>query len=663
MQSGTKSRSTLKVKARKQQRGVALIIALLLLLLLSSLGLVMVLSSNSDLLTNGYYRGFRGAFYAADSGLSIVRQDMANQLVQQKVGGFSLTTQALPSTAGSTVQSYLSSTYGTSFQNVSGQSGEGSASNSWPGSYQLTSAYIGVDPSGNQTWSCVTLGGSANSTCASPVGTITAYQYTYPYQITVQGRAQGTEKASVTDEGTITVTANLTTGGTTQSFAAWGMFIDQQSICSGSTLVPGTISGPVFTNGAWTFGTSGQYIFTDQAGSASSQAGYQFSGSCSQVAGPSASQKSGKTTTTIAPTFQQGFSLGQSSVPLPQNDYNQAQAVLDGKGVASTAPTNSQLHAALMDVTQTAYPSNGTNTGVFLPYSIVNGTPTFNGGGIYIQGNASVTLSTSGTCTKNASGMCTTTTDYAQVYTITQGNKTTTITVDPVSNTTTMVSGNKSVSITGVPEQYDPTTNAAVGPATMLYDNGAITALSGPGQGVPAVQDGTALTVTANGNVTITGDILYKTEPVTTTQNQIANTPADTLIPGNNNGQSLGIFTANGNVNMNNSQSNGNLEIDASVATICASGSSGCNASSSTGGLTNTGSSINTLNIIGGRIQSQIMNIGATTRNVFFDRRYANGALSPPWFPSTTINQGIAVAGAVNSQISRTRWTNNTAYY
>ena len=36
----------------------------------------------------------------------------------------------------------------------------------------------------------------------------------------------------------------------------------------------------------------------------------------------------------------------------------------------------------------------------------------------------------------------------------------------------------------------------------------------------------------------------------------------------------------------------------------------------------NTGAAINTLNIVGGRIQNQIKNIGATTRNVFFDRRY-----------------------------------------
>ena len=60
-------------------------------------------------------------------------------------------------------------------------------------------------------------------------------------------------------------------------------------------------------------------------------------------------------------------------------------------------------------------------------------------------------------------------------------------------------------------------------------------------------------------DVTITGDLLYKTEPVTTTRNQIPGTPADTLIPGNDLGGSGDIQTE---------ESGGNLEIAASLATI-----------------------------------------------------------------------------------------------
>ena len=69
-------------------------------------------------------------------------------------------------------------------------------------------------------------------------------------------------------------------------------------------------------------------------------------------------------------------------------------------------------------------------------------------------------------------------------------------------------------------------------------------------------------------------------------------------------------------------------KIDASLATISATG---------TGGLTNVGNAINTLTIVGGRIQNQIKNINTTTRNVFFDRRFAQNGFAPPWFPSTTV--------------------------
>jgi Tfp pilus assembly protein PilX len=629
----------------KRQSGVALIVALLLLLLLSGLSVVMVLSTNSDLLTNGYYRGFRGAFYAADSGLNVVRQDMVNQILLAKNANFSITQQAIPPSAAASVQNYISNNYAQAFRGVSGAQGQGQASGSWPESFEVTAVYFGVDPTtGQPNWSCQPIGGAG--TCASPTGPVTGYQYSYPYTVTAQGRAQGTEKATVTDSGILNVKATLNPNASTTSFAAWGMFIDQFPICSGSTLVPGTITGPVFTNGAWTFGTSGQYIFTDSVGSVSTNSGFQFSDKCDQVAGASDSEKNGKTTTTIAPAFQSGLNLAQAKIPLPSNDYNQEQAVLDGKGNASGAATNSALHNSLMNINRAAYPSSSASTGVYLPYTIQNGVPTFTGGGIYVQGNANVTLSTSRTS--------------GQVYSITQGSTTTTITVNPTTNTTTMVSGGTTLNISGVPEQIDPATNAVVGPATMLYVDGSITALSGPGQGQAAIQDGSALTITAASNVTITGDILYKTEPVTLTQNQIPNTPSDTLIPGNNNGQTLGIFTANGDIQLANKQSNGNLQIDGSLATICATGTGGCNGN---GGLVNTGNAINTLTIVGGRIQNQIKNINTTSRNVFFDRRYTQGGFSPPWFPSTSVGLGSVTGGTVTAAAQRIQWVNQTPYF
>ena len=278
---------------------------------------------------------------------------------------------------------------------------------------------------------------------------------------------------------------------------------------------------------------------------------------------------------------------------------------------------------------------------MFLPYSVQNGTPTFNGGGIYIEGNANVVLST-GTGTQ-------------QIFTITQGSPavTTVVKVDPTANATTVTSGGNTLNITGIPKMIDPVTNAS-SPATMVYDNGSITSLSGPGQGLPAIQDGSQVTVTAASNVAITGDILYKTAPVTQTQNQLPGQPADTLIPGADKGQALGIFTATGDIQLNNKQSNGNLEIDASLATISSNG---------TGGLTNIGNAINTLTIVGGRIQNQIKNINTTTRNVFFDRRFSQNGFAPPWFPSTTVTFGSITSSHATTTVTRVQWLNQSSYF
>ncbi len=157
---------------------------------------------------------------------------------------------------------------------------------------------------------------------------------------------------------------------------------------------------------------------------------------------------------------------------------------------------------------------------------------------------------------------------------ITQGNTVTTVTEDLTTNTTSVAQAvttttttttgtgthrhtttttnttTTNTNIVGIPENLSSGTPSA---ATMLYVDGTIgnssnTGLSGPGQGVAAIQDGSAVTVTAKGDIDITGDLLYKEEPVTTTQNQIPNTPADTLISGNNKGQVLGLFTATGDI-------------------------------------------------------------------------------------------------------------------
>lgn len=649
-------------------RGMALITTLLLLTVMVAMTLAMVIAVSSDTLITKYYRNERASFYAADSGVNIARQAMLASLSNAALtDGQTFSTGTLPtlnssdvSTALSTVSSYTSST------SILG----GQAANSWPGSFTiagtqsntlgttLAGCTLGAGTCTPTTPFCSigTVVGATNTgpyTCTNPPscsgscsGFSASVNYSFPYTITSIGQSIASEQQIVEDAGSLIVTATFDTSATfTQSFAAWGMFIDQFSECSGSYLVPGTITGPVFTNGAWTFGNTGSYTFTGAVGSVASSFGWQ-GGSCNESA---TYPQPGFST-----TFQSTVSLGAHSVPLPTNDVNQKEAVVDRVGTTGTI-TNAQMNAALKTASGAAYPSAGTtNPGVYMGYtnttsSTCTQAPCMTGGGIYVEGEATSVVLTAATPTISGA------THTQQLVTITQGTSpvtTTTITVDLTANTTTMASrvgsgATTTTVINGVPENLQTGTATE---ATMVYVDGNIDSLSGPASGGAAIANGSAMTIDAgNGNnMTITGNITYASEPVTLTQNQIGSEPADTLIPANNYGQVLGLFTAGGNINLSVPSSNQNLEIDASLATIVQGGG---------GGLVNTGNSINTLTIVGGRIQNTIQNIGATTRDVWFDQRFAQGGFAPPWFPSTTITPTNTNAiSNVTSTVQRTQW-------
>lgn len=146
-------------------------------------------------------------------------------------------------------------------------------------------------------------------------------------------------------------------------------------------------------------------------------------------------------------------------------------------------------------------------------------------------------------------------------------------------------------------------------------------------------------------------------EPVTTSANQAVNgvtVPADTLIPTNNTGQVLGIFTAPGDIQMNNSQGDGNLEIDASIAMISQGGN---------GGWINVGSQTNTLNVVGGRIANVAKSGNAITRNIFFDQRFAGGSFAPPWYPSTIVTaSGTDTSSFSAPTVQRLQWYFKSSY-
>ncbi len=127
--------------------------------------------------------------------------------------------------------------------------------------------------------------------------------------------------------------------------------------------MPGTITGPVFTNGYWTFGNTGSYTFTGKVGSVGSTFGFYNTntGACTETA---VHPQTGFTT-----TFQNGTNLGAAAVALPANSFSQKEAVVDGTGTNGSV-TNAQMNAALKTYNPTAYPVAGTsNPGVYMAYS------------------------------------------------------------------------------------------------------------------------------------------------------------------------------------------------------------------------------------------------------------------------------------------------------
>lgn len=646
----------------RDARGVALVTALLLLSLFTVMTLAMVIATTSDTLIDGYYRNLRGSFYASDSGLNTARQFLINQFSADVPGSYAAFSG--PPIAPGTENTVLGNLTSTSTGFGGFQSVTGSQASSWPGTFKVdsTNTTLGA-PTCTPAYTKNATGDFSTPPSCTSTGsngyTLTSYTYSYPYQIAVIGQSRANEQNTVIESGTINVVVNITnTGTTTGSFAAYGTFFDQYALCS-NPFAPGTMTGPFFSNQSWNFGDAGwvgstKYIFTDAVGAVNADVGYMFSsdGTCDQSSATSDKHKG----VTINPTFQSGLQLSQSSIPLPQDSYNQQRAVLDGIGACTVSPcpavTQSDMNSYNMrDIGGTVWPATGSqpSSGVYLPYTTQPGGAcpcTFTGGGIYVQGNADQVTLTAGTISVGGS------THKTQVVSIKQGPKTTTVTIDLDGSTTTISNGSTSKTINGIPENLgsSPPTEAA-----MVYVNGGIedtsgstvTGLSGPASG-PAIQNGSALTVTATGTIAVTGNLLYSTEPVSMNTSDTLVSPAPTNV--------FGIFTPTGDVQLRVPTAGQNLEIDASLAMISNGGSGGLICDTSW-------NKINTLTIVGGRIANRAKVGNLNSRNIWFDRRFLQGSFAPPWFPATTITTTGTPGATISPIVTATRvsWENTSA--
>ncbi len=613
---------------RSPERGVALVITLLMLALVTVLSLGMVIALSTQTLIGGYYRNYRGAFYAADSGLNIARDQVEAQLEAGIPATFTFPPIATSCTSSS------APTVATTYAGLTSLN-TGTAAQSWHEAFKITNATISpvTVTQGVNTYSCI-----------------------YPYSLTAVGTAQGTEQQSITESGTITVVVNGMSAANQVSFAYFGAFIDVYNYGTGP-LVPGTMTGPMFTNSAWEFMANqapwtSPYVFTDPVQQAWAQADYWDTGWGQHL---SSASSWGSGSNLIAPTFEQGFYTNQTPVALPSNNFNQLEAVEDGWGAnpAATGTTVTNGLTALVNMSGQNF-TTGTSSGVFFNEgTVASGSSTgpgtacpahvtppcvAAGGGFYIPGNADVQLVPSGAT--------------AQRYIITQNGVATTITIDPAANggmgTTVITNGSTTQTLNGVPT--DSYTNQA---STMIYVDGPDMYFHGPGEGQGAVQDNAMITLTTSGDAVATGDVLYKTEPVSI--------PTDALIPSvANMNQVLGIFTATGNFITQDTQADQNIEVDGSIATISASDSAN-NCAAGKGGQLSNGH-INTFNNVGGMIQSCIYAADVNTENTWFDRRFTSRpTFAPPWFPSTTITTGGPQPSNPSIQLQRIQWVNTSS--
>ena len=240
-----------RTSPKRDQRGITLVTTLLLLLLLTGMSLTMVMAVSSESLINGYYGSYRAAFYAADSGVSIARQALVTTLNNAVPAGFAPAAAPMPGGENTTAGTSLGTTYGP-FTSIN-------TAGSWNEKFSVQGVQVGA-PTCSVSGG-LTVGGVSPTLCRpnrrTPRIPFSRTPMCFPTSSRWWVESRGTEVATVVDKGSITVVANTGLAPVNQAFSAYGMFIDQYALCGGGDLVPGTITGPVFTNGSWNFSNSG----------------------------------------------------------------------------------------------------------------------------------------------------------------------------------------------------------------------------------------------------------------------------------------------------------------------------------------------------------------------------------------------------------------------
>jgi hypothetical protein len=637
----------------REEAGIALVTTLLAMTMILALGLALVFSVSTDTTTSKIHRAGEGAFYVADAGVGIARRALTEAITEEidkiKNGQTSFYRNNPPAQTGQFPDVQLIPTP------------DGTWSNAFYQRVRDRATALATVTARDQLFDSLN-GGSFQITFNPLAGSVTlvtasATQATQVivlrYSLQVKGKTASGGSTVVNETGRISTNITLasapTSGARSFKFSGFGAFFDYGDTQANAPLASGIFSGPVHTNTHFAFLSNRSVTFRNVVSQVDSKIRYD------------------DTSTTnpnkpIPPPSLTGISVSSEGykqiapVPLPDNNFSQEYAVINGTGVTDlnadgtpvdppgVIPTNNGGHlvpvfdnqgrvnadvlaANLRNVNNNAPNLSGNNlpTGVYISSADGNN---ISGAGIYVQGDASDIKVYSDS-------------NNDQVYVIKQGSTTTTITTKYGLNQTTISNGSTTRTYSGVfKDRSDP---AAVRNGTSLFVNGSITSLRGGKDSTtnrPAIASQTALTITAQRHITVTGDLKY-TDPVANSDG----TPVTNLSSVTN---VMGIFTNDGNVNLapNSSYISGSglsLEMNAAVVSFNDK-TSNDGSGNIEGSIVYTGGTTPGTNdrwrLVGSRVQSKINSIGYNYRDIFFDVRFSGGKFAPPFFPGTSYALG-----------------------
>lgn len=401
--------------------------------------------------------------------------------------------------------------------------------------------------------------------------------YALRYSYTITGTAaDGNMTRQVTLDGTFVVTLQ------NDNFARYALFTNQQT--SGGSAIWFTnrtsFSGPVHTNGKFNFANNPSGRFTDAVTSANVNpaTGAKYSPATNAVfynSGSSRELDADRNGDLDVPVFENGFSRNVDRIPMPAGTTANRH-VEKALGMAEGALGDGALGSNPLSL----------STGVHLGASGSAIT-----GGIYV--NSGTSGSTNPVSVILAGGS-------AAQYSITIGSTTTTVTVNPATQQTSLRAPTGAV-----------TTYAGV-PNGMVFVNGRVGSLSG------TVQRDSQLTIAATNDVVFTNNVVYENHTGGSTPSAEGATNL------------LGVMSWNGNVRIATSAPN-DISVHATVMTP-------------TGEFRvdnyNSGATRGTATVLGGVIENTYGPFGtfgsAVTgygRNFVYDTRMRKG-MSPPYFPT-----------------------------